>query len=246
MKVEDLEKTVSRLNSIALRYLLAFENNRKNSLVVSGFPKSGTTWATQVLSKALNFNYRQNKVRFAFEKVALHTHSINFYGRQNIVYVVRDPREIVCSAFRACSSFRTCSTSEIYLNEFGLKIDKDFCEYVLKHFPGSRASWDVHVTHALQQGWSILFFEDLKSNPIEALGKLENISHQEKLLRANIVSDALHQFSYSSMEAKSSHSNFLNGSNIDSWKTLLTKDAQQYISREFGNVAKSLGKYELW
>jgi hypothetical protein len=235
------EKIVSRLNSVTLRLYLKPEKNRANNLVVSGFPKSGTTWMTQLLASILQLSYSQNRVRFSCRGVALHTHSLSFSGQNNIVYIIRDPREVACSIHRALRGRREkpAGDSDPYCCENTELIDADFCRFALTRFPGSRAPWDSHVASALQRGWEVIYFEDLKTQPVEALRRLAVLQgrSEDRIVRA------LETFDYVRLQSLNPASPFLNGSSISTWQDCLTPGAKDYIRDRFSPILEKINRY---
>lgn len=224
-----ISRQLTRMHSVLLRFWLQKESRRDRSFVVSGFPKSGTTWVTQLVAGALGLMYERGNVRLRREGVVLHTHGLAFAGQARLIYVVRDPREIVCSAYRAQHG---------NIMSRGSRIDVDFALNVLRSFPGSRSSWKEHILRAINQSWCVIRFEDLKSHgAVELVRCLSSLDIDFEL---DQVESAFQSSNFDLLRHLSPVDGFLNISAIDSWKDVLHPDAEDQIFEVYGETIRQL------
>lgn len=216
--MQRVERQITRLNSVLLRYWLKDEFNRRGNFVVTGFPKSGTTWITQLMADSIGLKFSPGRVRFSSSGIALHTHGVSFTGSKRIIYVVRDPREVVCSAYRA--------QPPEWREEYG-EIDLTYATAVLTRFPGSRLSWNQHVEAAIEKKWQIIHFEDAKRNGLDCL--LSVLNELKVLVTPHAIESSLEKNEFEMKRRERKDEGFLNVSAIDSWKVMLSNDVENSI-----------------
>ena len=66
---------------------------------VIGFPKSGTTWVTQLVSAATELPYYRDTIWPVIGPAVLHGHSVPDAGRPKTICVVRDCRDVMVSLY---------------------------------------------------------------------------------------------------------------------------------------------------
>ncbi|MDE1466892.1 hypothetical protein [Aurantiacibacter sp. D1-12] len=230
-------KLKSSVFSVMMRNYLRSETRRQGNMVITGFPKSGTTWVSQVVASYLGLDYRRNDVRFQTRGALLHTHSIDFAGGSNVIYVARDPREAICSAARAASA---AGEQAVFDNEG--KILPSFVEATMASFPGATTSMKRHYAACVEREWPLIRFEDLKQEPMPALS--DALSRCAKEIDCARLQAALDEFDFTKLKAKSGGDVFLAQSSLSSWKELLPAAALSAIVREVGEEASRLG-YDL-
>lgn len=233
----DMRRFRSRIASVALRTYLRNGHRRDSNFVVTGYPKSGTTWVTQLAAALTGKDYRQGDIRFRLSGVALHTHSTVFEGRDNILYAVRDPRETVCSAARAMK----------VAGRFGVfrpdgRITDKFVMFAITELPGARQPMRDHLQTGIDKEWRFLRFEDLKTDPQAALRRLAD-QFAWSVSDAEIL-DAIAAFDFGRQKARNKGNAFFAQSALASWPGLLSPAALDLLEQGVGVQARAYG-YDL-
>jgi hypothetical protein len=223
--------------SVLLRNSLRFESARARNFVVSGFPKSGTTWVSQLVAGLGPFVFEQNKPRLKATGVLLHTHSTSFRGESNILYVVRDPREAICSAARAARN----QHGKDVLRSDGT-ITTQFVRLVLNSYPGARHSLSEHLQRCIDNGWKFVRFEDLKVAPTEVM--LDVSRHYGFGRSEDEIKGIVEQYEFGRLKSRSSNNGFLGASAVRSWPELLADADRRMIHEHCGPQARAFG-YDL-
>ena len=196
--------------------------------MVNGYPKSGTTWVTQLIAHVLDLSYQKRHVRFRFNGVALHTHSISFEGQDRLLYVVRDPREVVCSAARVNAAK---NWGDVF--DANGHITESFVRHALFEFPGARATMPDHLSKCIDAGWEHVRFEDLKSHPVQTLSRI--LVHFG--VNPSGAEPALKEFEFSAQKKQQPKDTSLSQSSLDSWRSLLTAGSLETIRNACGDQA---------
>lgn len=191
----------------------------KNRIIICGYPKSGNTWLTRLTAEIINcpvigfwcepFNHEEaiegldRDSNYECFKAHHNLHDMNYtlkyYGndREKIIYIVRDPRDVIVSAYHHFSRNKaipyrilfkimsiTSYTSRKYeelFNYWTKNIEseklKSFTRKLLEG--GSkkdnywlRTPWKEHVLGYLNSGMHIVKYEDLKINPLDEARKI--------------------------------------------------------------------------
>ncbi|MGQ7848778.1 sulfotransferase domain-containing protein [Granulosicoccus sp. 3-233] len=236
-KLYSVKRFRSRVSSIALRNYLSKEANRVDSMVVCGYPKSGTTWVTQLVSHICGLAYSQNDVKFCTSGVVLHTHAMHFKGKAGLLYVVRDPREVVCSAARALSGKVGFAVYDAKGN-----VTADFVDYCMIRLPGARMDMASCMNLAKKNGWVVVRFEDLKNDAVRYIeGALADMG---MIYSSELVVEACEKYDFMRLKREVSDSVFLAQSTTQSWKTHLTREGIEKIRSHCGEISSSYG-YEI-
>ncbi|WP_457941346.1 sulfotransferase domain-containing protein [Mesorhizobium sp. 10J20-29] len=229
-----IKRARSRLASVLLRSYLRAEARRGTCFVVCGYPKSGTTWVTQLIGQVSGLTYHQNNVRFRTCGVVLHTHSTLFEGRARVLYVVRDPRETICSAARA---MRAAGRSDVFSSNG--RIDDEFVRFAITRLPGARHSLRNHLQRCITAGWYYVRFEDLKADTTGCVSRI--VDHYGFGATEDSIRSAVERFDFSSLKRRNISSPFLAQSSVSSWTGLLTKNALDILRSHCADQAEAFG-----
>ncbi|NHN39577.1 sulfotransferase domain-containing protein [Pseudomaricurvus alcaniphilus] len=178
-------------SSLLFRYVFPLDSGL---VVVTGFPKSGTTWVCQLVAAGLSFRFDNKPIRPYLRNAVIHCHrSIKFlhsgFGRKKtVIYVVRDPRDVILSAYHATidSRHRVNNVNELTRKVKNLLLDVEsfegdrskieFVKAAVKSFPGSPLPWGEHVDQALSKKCVVIVrYEDIVAGNKDELKKIFNL-----------------------------------------------------------------------
>ena len=146
-----------------VRYLMVHHLSEVIPLyIVNEYPKSGGTWVSQMLAKALNVPFPQNRFP-SLRSSIMQGHYLNPWGMKNIVVVWRDGRDIMVSWYYHCLFKHDCGKNaalvDIVSNDLQFKEPEDisnnlpiFIEYSFTKQKHPRFSWSdfVHQWYLLR------------------------------------------------------------------------------------------------
>ncbi|WP_321283952.1 sulfotransferase domain-containing protein [uncultured Vibrio sp.] len=182
----------------------------KKRIVVCGYPKSGNTWLVRLIAEAINCpvagfwceplhdeggkegldrvsQYACYKAHHSHEQLQeTFRHYAN--GSEKVVYIVRDPRDVVISASaffgappryrllfdafglfpRGKSFYRRLFNSKIYVHDFMIQVVLNGSDY------GAWLStpWKKHVDEYIKSGIMIVRYEDLLSDAVSEMKRI--------------------------------------------------------------------------
>ena len=192
----------------------------KKNVVLCGYQKSGTTWATRLVAQLLDapsagyWNYdgktfvvegEERKSNYnVYQSHQLHKDLVNDKRIHKIIYIVRDPRDIVTSGsfhfnFYSKSLVRLLKKLNLYNTKLGIGLkllDKKthtqqykICRMIKMLEQGDPIidhchwSWNDHVTPYLNDKNILLIkYEDLLLNGIPTAQKILAFFNKEKLV----------------------------------------------------------------
>lgn len=168
----------------------------KKHLIVAGYPKSGNTWLTRLLAElvhcpvegfwsqpenneiAIEGKERESEYR-CFKAHHLYSQLLDSYktfgnGSEKVIYIVRDPRDVVVSAtfffnrLRGKRTLQRIGLGWLY-NQLTLKMKLTrFCEIVANggDMAWMYVSWADHVKSYVKSDALIVRYEDLLDQPL--------------------------------------------------------------------------------
>ena len=120
-----------------------------SSAVVTGYPRSGTSWISEVLSIYYGLPCHRHFVAPQFHAQVLHTHDIAIRRMKRVFYMVRDPGEVFISLF--VKRFNLCDES---LSESYVPLRRLFQEFIQKEVAAPHESpmrWAEHIHQAYER-----------------------------------------------------------------------------------------------
>ncbi len=244
---------------ISLAYQTSFRLGRwfPNAIpmiYVVGYPKSGTSWAAQLVADYFRLPFPQHSILpIGFPAV--------FQGHQHVdarfpngVYVVRDGRDVMISGYHHLKSqFLAGGGSRVH-RKFFRSIDvsapvgenlKQFILHSANHPFACRKSWGDHVGDffkAKNPNVSLVRYEDLLADPVVTLTALfETMSTQTVDFPRLEASVARFNFA-SQVDPKNTNSYLRNGKRGD-WLNYFDADSASLFN-EFHGEALILAGYE--
>ena len=221
---------------------------------VIAYPKSGHTWAGQLIADYLQLPAPQNTLLPIGHPAVLFTHHRVWKGFQRGVYVVRDGRDIMTSLFCHTPSWHTRS----HLSGLGKKArdNNDIAAFVEWQFStikpaSSYVNWPTHVRS---------YFEANNSNLI--LTKYEDLHREGEKTLSNIVSNlteeladldkvriALDKYSFTKQTGRlpgqeAAQGTWARKGKVGDWINYFTPEAAEVFDHYAGDILIELGYEE--
>lgn len=254
----------------------------KKRIIITGYPKSGNTWVTRLTAEIMrcpvsgfwceplnkeeaiegekrNSNYQCFKSHFNYEQL---NQSLKVYGNGNekIIYVYRDPRDILLSA----SNFYSLTNNPTYMKwarlpmglrfyyrfihtkEFKLNLLSEAMVHGSKIGPWLETSWADHVYNFHSMPKDILFvsYESLINNPINFAHNLCTITEINR--SDDELLTAIDKQSFSKKKEKFLNENnyskahFLRSGSTGKWKKELPEKYQNFLIEHFSDLMSKL------
>jgi len=257
----------------------------KKRIIICGYPKSGNTWLTRLTAEVVGcpvvgfwcepFNneesieglerksdYQCFKAHHSFEEM---NHTLSCYGNgsEKIIYVIRDPRDVVVSAshyFYIQPRFkqlrRIMSVTTLGLNIYNklfhtrkYKLDT-LTEAIINgttKMPWLHVPWKEHVSGYLNSDALIIKYEDLKEDALREVKRIcefLNIKRDDDSLTESIEIQSFESKKKKLLERNNiRNANFLRKGKSGEWKKELSNKNKELIHDEIGNVLEKLGYY---
>ena len=205
------------------------------------------------------------KKKFIFFKTHSANASLNHNQYTNeknslgLIYIVRDPRDVVVSysKYQNISIDRAIEkiTNKTFIEYSGFKENNKFSSLITNKLPYIMSSWDVNLKswERLEVPKLFIKYEDLLNNPLSTLNEIifffQNkikieISNLDKKIN-NIINTTNFQF-LKNQEQKygfgesTAHSNFFRKGTKNQWETELTNKQIKRIENSFNTLMKKL------
>lgn len=237
------------------------------NIVVAGYPKSGTTYLTKLLSDLLDspiegFLDQPSHEEIAKTKNKFATSEYGIYkAHQTIndlrisktkifrtIYIVRDPRDVIISG---ANFFNKPKHQLLY--PVGVR---DSLEAMTKNviyggrLPWCQTKWSEHVIEYLRPSSDkiILRYEDLINDPLSSLKKISkflNVSKKDNELNSIIKdNDIEKKRNEAILENNEKYLRYLGKGKVGEWKTTLTEKQIDEVERHLHSVMTVLN-YEI-
>lgn len=172
---------LQRATNVANRRIVIHAGSRLRMYPVLGFPKSGTTWLSQMLADALSLPFARLPVLPVAMPCIVHGHWAYHPKLTNVTFAVRDGRDVMVSFYhhhrlmhdagRRSRFFATlpatAEPADIRANLPG------FIRHVFDHPTGARLNWtDYHERWLDRPGVVYARYERLLADPTAELSRL--------------------------------------------------------------------------
>lgn len=220
------------------------------------YPKSGISWATRLLAEYIGCPARSLRVKddpvndglgrkrerpsAVYKDHGMPAFIKNHVPLSDVVYVVRDVRDLIISAAHYFNKFKARVTGQI-IDEFMEKMHYGLFEH---------GTWPNHVGRWLEHDPVLLRYEDLLSKPTEvlpaALDKLNIEGRQD--LQAAIEKHSFKRQKQKAIKKQMAHhqmwSKFLRKGKAGEYKEVFTAAQKKKSERLYGHLLNRLG-YEV-
>ncbi len=226
---------------------------------VVGYPKSGTTWACQLLGLYLQLPFPRFALHPVLSPAVVHGHERFRRRYRRGVYVVRDGRDAITSMYffktrDLAEGDRPPMTSKQRAMFPGL-VNKDnvrdniaaFVERQMTHPHSCKLNWGNHVRSyfdVVNPGMALLRYEDLLDDGAAALARVgaHLTGDQPDPQRARLAVD---RFSFRSQTARQTgdedRSSFLRKGQSGDWRNHFTREAAEIFDRYCGRTLIQAG-----
>lgn len=258
----------------------------KNRVIICGYPKSGNTWLTRLTAEILRCpvvgfwceplnneiaiegldresKFQCFKAHQSFDQMA-HTLDIYGNGTEKIIYIYRDPRSVIVSAFHyfdldpkypQLHKFLSCVPKGLWMYQRYLHSPLHKMDTMTRilieggKFVWFREPWKIHIGgYQNKDNVLMLSYEELKSATLSVAHKISqflSISRTDKELEAAIDVQSFSK----KKESFKAHGNkkqekMLRTGETSAWKEELSINNLEYIEKQIGDFMLVLG-YEL-
>lgn len=231
-----------------------FLNKRLPLILVSEFPKSGGTWFCQMLSKTLDIPFPRNRAP-RFEESILHSHFSYHNNFNDVIYIVRDGRDIMVSAFYYMLGLKENGNNKRaleYRKALGFKDMEDiheklpsFIEYFMENYTvlGKKTTWQDHVkNHIGIEKIHAVKYEDLLSDSAGQLQSTLDFLNRSSHKDLHQIAEEFTFENQSKRKAGQEKKNaFLRKGIAGDWKNTFSKEAAILFDQYAGNELIRLG-----
>lgn len=235
-------------------FMWHFLNKRLPLVLVSEFPKSGGTWFCQMMSSALNIPFPRN-TNPKFEECIMHGHFTYHNNFDKVLYVLRDGRDIMVSAFYYILKI-TPGANNTRAERFRKDLSIDsleninellprFIEYFMENYTvlGKHTNWQDHIRqHSNNDKILHIKYEDLLVDSAGQLQKALEFLDRKPAKDLNLIAE---EFTFENQAKRKAgeenKSSFLRKGIAGDWKNKFNKESAEVFDFYAGDVLLSLG-----
>lgn len=224
--------------------------------IVTEYPKSGGSWASQMLAEYLGVPFPRNQFP-KFQSSIMHGHYLYFPTMKNVFVVFRDGRDIMVSYYyhslfkheRFNARLVEITRRELQFDDYNdIKSNLPrFIEYKFTRKKYPRFTWSEFVNSWLNKDVPLIRYEKLLQDPVrelsKAIYKVCKVEPDERRLRQITEKYSFKSLAKRNPGEENKHS-FLRKGIAGDWKNHFSKDARQLFAEYAGKELIKLG-YEV-
>jgi hypothetical protein len=216
--------------------------------IVNEYPRSGGTWLSQMLSRAMGVHFQRLGLVRPFPSI-IHTHYKSPFALRNVCILWRDGRDVLVSLYHYSyfsGDLHNGVVMDTTRRRLPLKDPKrvkenlpTFIEAVFeKKIAPARFTWDEFVRSWVdRRGVVYARYEDLRSQPVTEVKRI--CSTFSKPVSTDRVAEAVEEFSFERVSGRrpgqeNKHS-FMRSGVVGDWRNYFTRESCQLFDKYAGN-----------
>lgn len=258
-EVQTRRRRFRRMISVAhhLTFFIGTRFSKSVPLVfVLGYPKSGTSWVCQLTADYLRLPFPQHAILPVGFPAVVHGHSVVTKRFPRGIYVVRDGRDVMVSAFHHLRNQFESGGGKRNQRKFFRSIDLQapltdhlpaFIQHIDQHPSGAHCSWAKHVTGSLAANndkMLLVRYEDLLADPESTLtnvfAQMTGLEVDSDRLRAS-----LDRFSFTKQSGRSqgdeSRTSYLRKGTSGDWRNYFDRSTAELFQQRNGEALRLAG-----
>lgn len=210
---------------------------------VLGYPKSGTTWACQLIADILNLPFPQDSLLPIGFPAVVHGHETWTARYRRGVYVMRDGRDALVSLyFHLCGMDPAAAPDAARFTQF--------IKSQLRRPTAAHANWSNHVRSFLEagaEGIPLLRYEELLTDPVDTLGTAM-LALTGRDFDRDRLQRTIEKYSFSQLSGRTpgqeDRTSYLRNGRSGDWRAHFTREAAELFAETCGDTLISAG-YEV-
>lgn len=239
----------------AARFCLEnFSNSRLNNYIVTEFPKSGGTWACQLISEVLGLRFHRNALPGLRNQV-LHSHRTKYLSEDNTITMVRDGRDVYISYF-----YHSLFENDLYNHEHVRRVRNKFCgsrevnietdladfiSFVHNDNLHYNGNWSRFLKRRLQRNPRLVYYENLLNSGKDEIKRvLRELGVSD--VEDHIIDAAISKYSFNTQSSGSSSGStgshrWLRSGTSGQWRSVYNDDARSAFNKHNFSMLNALG-----
>jgi hypothetical protein len=227
---------------------------------VSGFPKSGTVWVTQMVADYLQYPFVDLSLMPVGCPAVMHGHFLARRKGPRMVYVVRDGRDAMISMYyymvreipdgdhpKLPAGFRRYFAGLVNKNDIH-EFLPTFIERQFRRPYGCRSNWVKHVDSYLscdREDIPLVKYEDLLASPMETMKQALRTLNGNEEPDEELLSFAVRKFSFEKQTGRRAGEedpkSFVRKGQAGDWKNFFSRQSAELFDQLAGSTLIKLG-----
>ena len=224
-------------------------------IYVLGYPKSGTSWACQLISDYLRLPFPQHTIFPVGCPAVVHGHDLPSLKFPRGVFVIRDGRDVMVSSFHHLKSQFENGGGKKKQRAFFRSVDADapvrealpaFIKHCARHPFAAKGNWGEHF-HAFQKtkgNLAMVRYEDLLEDTEQALTTLIDSLTTEPV-NLERIKETVARYSFAAQsgrdKGKEQSGSYLRKGESGDWRNHFSRAAAEMFDSHFGTALIEAG-----